>query len=782
MGDHHLHDQTTAELSAQVTESASGYAAGRHTAESGRIAEGDEAALAEDELKALEHRSFKSSKPGYTPVRTREHENHLYWERLVAAALRYAKAGIPVFPCQPIDHVVDGEVRKKAKEPLIKNGFKAASVDAAQIKSWWVQFRYPDALIGFRCGKMSGLFVVDIDVKGGIDGMAELKKLEAKFGPLPDTHTVRTPSGGTHYYFKMPDGVDLRNSAGKIAPGIDIRGDGGYVIAPPSMLADGRAYEWMTDTNPEDSPFAPEWLIKLATSDGSEKTTIKIASRGWAYRLLANKCQMVIDAEQGTRNETLNRVSFAVGTLVGQEQLARDAAFDALFEAARKSKLEEREAKATINSGLTSGAGQKADHPQFPDWTKLGLRRDSIDNCRALLSHLSIKLRYNEFANRAELIGFKAYNVLNDNAVDELWGMCHEFGFQPSQEHLRASLRTIALEGSFHPVRDHLDGLRWDGVKRLDGWLSTYLGAEDSRYIRHVGAKMLVAACRRVYHPGTKFDQMVILEGAQGTGKSTALRILALRDEWFTDNFALTDDSRKVLEQTEGKLIIEAAEMTGIRKADIEHVKALLSRTEDRARKAYGHFVTEVPRQFIFVGTTNGGSEAPYLVDPSGHRRSWPVKTGKIDLASLRRDVEQLWAEAVQRHKEGESIVLPPDLWDDARQEQDKRALEDPWVLALEDGLGDQESGMLGKVLAEDVWAFMGKADKARRGQWENQNLGRAMRKLGWERKKLAFYGKPKWQYARGADPFPQIILSKTPEGQPVFHYAKQVPDQGGEI
>jgi hypothetical protein len=266
-------------------------------------------------------------------------------------------------------------------------------------------------------------------------------------------------------------------------------------------------------------------------------------------------------------------------------------------------------------------------------------------------------------------------------------------------------------------------------VKRLDSWLSSYLGADDSRYIRHVGAKMLIAAVRRVYHTGAKFDQMVILEGAQGTGKSTALQTLAIDPDWFTDNFALTDDSRKVLEQTEGKLIIEAAEMTGIRKADIEHVKALLSRTHDRARKAYGHFVTEVPRQFIFIGTTNGGAESPYLVDPSGHRRSWPVKTGKIDLASLRRDVDQLWAEAVSREREKESIVLPPDLWDDARQEQEKRALEDPWVIALEDGLGD----MLGKVLAEDVWTFMGKADKARPMGEPEPGQGHAEARLGAE-------------------------------------------------
>jgi hypothetical protein len=729
----------------------------------------EEGTLSDAERLEEEKRQRKRSNLGYRPPLTREHG--WQWQKILrTAALSYIEAGFYVFPCRPVDFINQKGEEKKAKEPLVAGGFKAASNDPNQISRWWSEFAgtgLPNALIGLRTGLKGGIWVLDIDPKN--DGIGSLKMLEAKFGPLPKTYQVRTPSGGSHYYFLMPDGVDLRNSGSKIAPGIDVRAEGGYVIAPPSMMGDGRKYEAISDP---DYAWAPDWLIQLAISGGSEKSRAKIESRGWAHRRLAKECADVATAGEGTRNDTLNKAAFSVGILVGQEQLARNAAFDALLDAARKCGLEDAGAKATINSGLNAGKDQKSDQPQFPDWTKIGPRRDSIDNVRALLSHAPVQVRYNEFANRAEITGFKGYTALNDNAVDELWSMCHEFGFQTSQEHLRTSLRAISLEGSFHPVRDYFGALEWDGVKRIDEWLTTYLGAGDSEYVRHVGAKMLIAAARRIYRPGTKFDQMVVLEGAQGTGKSSALRILAVKDEWFTDNFSLTDDSRKVLEQTEGKFIIEAAEMTGIRKADIEHVKALLSRTEDRARKAYGHFVTEVPRQFIFVGTTNGGEESPYLVDPSGHRRSWPVKTGTIDLASLRRDVGQLWAEAVQRHQKGETIELPKRLWDAARQEQDKRALEDPWVLALEDGFGD----MQGKVLSEDVWAFMGETVVLRRGQWANHNLGKAMRKLGWERKKLSHRGKYQWHYARGADPYPEITVSVLHGQKPIVRYAKDAP------
>ncbi len=727
----------------------------------GEAATSGDALSIHDRLTLEEHYGKTNSSSWYQPALTRDH-NFPYTGFLRTNAVGLAKDGFFVFPCRPVDSP-DGAF--KAKAPATANGFKGATDNPDKVEIWWRQ--KPDALIGVRTGLMGGIWVLDIDTKGA-DGIAALKTLEAKFGPLPETHMVRTPSGGVHYYFKMPDGVELKCSASKVAPGIDVRAEGGYVIAPPSKLGDGRSYETVGNgILLWDAAWAPQWLIDLALHGGSEKAFAKIASRGWAYKLLAKRCEEVAKAEEGSRNETLNKCAFAVGILVGQNALDRQAAFDALMEAAKKCGLDNNEARTTIDSGLGSGAGEKSDAPQFPDWTRYGPQRDSLDNCRALLSHIGVKLRYNEFANRGEIEGFKSYTKFSDNAVDEFWGACHEFGFQPSQNHLRASLRTIALESSFNPVRDYFDGLTWDGVKRLDGWLTAYLGASDSDYIQHVGAKMLIAAVRRIYRPGVKFDQMVILEGAQGTGKSSALKILAIQDQWFSDSFTLKDDERKVLEQSEGKFIIEIAELAGMRKAEMEHFKSLLSRTEDRARKAYGYFRDDVPRQFIFVGTTNGGEETPYLLDPSGNRRAWPVKTGKIDLASLRRDVDQLYAEAVHRHKAGESIELPQRLWDAARLEQEKRALEDPWEMALDDGFGE----MRGKVLAEDVWAYLGKADASKRSQWDNNNLGRAMKKLGWERKKLRHDGKPRWHYIRGAEPFPHIEVLTDGRGKPTALY-----------
>jgi predicted P-loop ATPase len=172
-------------------------------------------------------------------------------------------------------------------------------------------------------------------------------------------------------------------------------------------------------------------------------------------------------------------------------------------------------------------------------------------------------------------------------------------------------------------VCDYLDSLEWDGSPRLDKWLVTYAGAEDSSYVRAVGPLTLIAAVRRVRWPGAKFDELPVLESpTQGTDKSTAIRILAVKDDWFTDYLPLNAEPKVVIERTCGKWIIEAGELSGMRRGDIDKLKGLLSRSADRGRLAYAKFPSEVPRQFIAIGTTNNRE---YLKDQT-NRRFWPVR------------------------------------------------------------------------------------------------------------------------------------------------------------
>lgn len=381
------------------------------------------------------------------------------------------------------------------------------------------------------------------------------------------------------------------------------------------------------------------------------------------------------------------------------------------------------------------------------------------NNIRVAMRRLGIDVSYDTFQDRLLIAGLDGYGpLLDDRAMVRLRLLIDElFRFLPAKEFFYDVVADAARHNQFHPVRDYLDGLNWDGEARIDRWLVTYGGAEDSPYVRAVGSLLLVAAVRRIRQPGVKFDEMPVLEGDQGTNKSSALVALAVNEEWFSDDLPLTADGKRVIEALAGRWIVEAAELKGMRKGEVEHLKAFLSRQIDRARMSYDRLVTEVPRQCVLVGTTNSSQ---YLRDGTGNRRFWPVRIKRFDLEDLRRDRDQLWAEAVMHEAQGASIRLDSDLWPAAATEQQQRAVEDPYMLALAEFLHGHD----GKIRASAIWDFLD-IPRAQRTQEHNARIGEAMRALGWERKKLRFGGtNPEWAYVRG-DTAAELETYRTAEG-----------------
>jgi len=349
-------------------------------------------------------------------------------------------------------------------------------------------------------------------------------------------------------------------------------------------------------------------------------------------------------------------------------------------------------------------------------------------NLIVALIKLGIEVRLDEFTDTARITGLDGYDTYNDAAVLALRALCHDvYKFNPAKEMTFETLDLIAQRNTYHPVEDYFASLKWDGVKRLDHWLTIYGGATDNAYTNTVGALMLVAAVRRVKYPGTKFDEMVVLESpVQGTNKSSTLEVLA-GTEWFADNLPFNLDSKQVIEILRGRLIVEAAELSGMRRAEVEHMKAFLSRTVDRVRMAYDRKVTNIPRQCIIVGTTN---DSKYLKDTGGNRRFWPVRVQRFDLVTLKRDRDQLWAEAILREGEGASIQMEPGLWEAAAEEQLERVINDPFT----DTLRHHLSGFAqGKITRNDVVTIIG-GSPANWTQDQNGRLGKAMETLGWRR------------------------------------------------
>lgn len=272
-------------------------------------------------------------------------------------AFSFASRGVPVFPCRP-----------EGKRPIPSNGYRSATTTERIIRIWWE--RHPDALVGMPTGERTGVWVLDVDVKSG--GLETLAALEAEHGRLPATRTVRTSSGGKHYYWQH---CGLRCSAGRLhRRGIDVRGDGGLVIVPGSALPDGRRYELIDDSPPTDSP---EWLLSLVRprpyvprpsapyEPGTADHYVNAAVRSELARLA--------ESREGNRGTQLNNSAYALGTLVGAGALSRSDAEAGLWSAAVTcgvaAKDGERATWSTIRRGLSDGSQKPRSIPK--DSTRL---------------------------------------------------------------------------------------------------------------------------------------------------------------------------------------------------------------------------------------------------------------------------------------------------------------------------------------------------------------------------------------------------------------------------
>jgi hypothetical protein len=395
--------------------------------------------------------------------------------------------------------------------------------------------------------------------------------------------------------------------------------------------------------------------------------------------------------------------------------------------------------------------------PPTPDFE---IVKDSIlanqRNVLTALAALDVVVRYDVFADRAIFArGDAKPEPLQDHHVSGLRleiDRDHRW-FLANKDLFYDTVVDLAHRNSFHPVRDYLDSLTWDGKPRLDRWLIDYAGAEDSDFVRAVSPLPLLAAVRRVRRPGAKFDEMLILEGPQGVGeKSSAIAALCPDPDWFSDDLPCGADAKVVIERTVGKWLIEAGELAGMSKTDVRKMKAFLSREKDEARLSYGRIKHSRERQFVLIGTTN---DDEYLRDWTGNRRYWPVRIAKFDLDRLRADRDQLWAEAAAREAAGESIRLAREWWGVAAGEQEGRRVHNPWEGRLSMQLGEdlESSALDGKILIEDVWDLVGMHDPKDRTQTDLDLLSKAMTRLGFKRRQLRLRGVgPVYWYVRPPD------------------------------
>jgi putative DNA primase/helicase len=337
---------------------------------------------------------------------------------------------------------------------------------------------------------------------------------------------------------------------------------------------------------------------------------------------------------------------------------------------------------------------------------------------------------------------------------------------------------SLALEfekQSFHPIKEYLSSLKWDQVKRVDSLLVEYFGADDNIYTHEAIRKMLVAAVARIFKPGCKFDLVLTLIGDQGTKKSSFIKKLG--KEWFSDTF-MTVHGKEALEQIQGAWLIEMAELSGLRKAEVESIKHFISKQEDAFRPAYARTSETFQRQCVFFGTTN---KKDFLTDPSGNRRFMPIDVNKNQVVKdvwqdLDAEIDQIWAEAVHLFKKGETLFLSDEAETIAKAEQrnhcevdDRKGLIEDYLyqplpenwptldiherrifLENPEGKGTNQKDY---VCMAEIWCECLNKDKENMSRYNTREINDIMKGLeDWEysksTKNFPLYGKQKY-YAR---------------------------------
>lgn len=622
------------------------------------------------------------------------------------AAIEYAtKYKWAVFP-----------VSEKTKKPLTPHGCKDAKKAVGPIKAWWR--KWPNASVGIATGSISGLIVIDLDIDEdkGIDGYQSLKAWERVHGELPETVQAITGRGGSHLYYAY-SGTDIKNRAG-ILEGVDVRGEGGYIIAPPSVHPNGTEYQW--EYPPEEYDVAPlDGIVKEFLVIGKESTAKK-------------QLELPDVIQPGQRNETLFQLACSL-----QAQGVPDDAILATVSATNQQKcyepLDDDEIQKIVESALSykkgelkkfnaNGLPEKRDPKLTYKVTKEGEVTDqpaqTIKNAEEAITfddELYGRIRWNEMAHAPYVYGnvpwkmwsgWREWNNFDDSNLKSY--IEANYGIK-APEKIMDALTNVSGRYPVNPVIDALETCRhlWDGQPHICNLLPDMLGAEKTEYTTAVMEVFMFGAIMRVLSPGCQFDYMMVLVGEQGCGKSSFLRYLAIRPEWFNDNFS-TFDTAKAIENMRGMWIVEVGELQAMRRAkDVEGIKAFITSRVDTYRPPYGRRTEQRPRMCVLAGTTNSQN---FLTDTTGNRRFLPVTCHADQRKFLIHDDEertkseiiQAWGEAYDAVKRGEyRLALPSRLEAQAIMAQEEYMEDDVRVGAIQAWLDAYQGD---RVCIPQIW------------------------------------------------------------------------------
>jgi hypothetical protein len=627
--------------------------------------------------------------------------------------------------------------KKSIIEQYLLAGYNLVELDGKipMVKKWTTTMQNVSSDTNYNVGVVltETDLVIDIDPRSFDANENVMEKLARLFeNSKIDTFKVKTGGGGWHIYLKKPSEVNTRYTVNGWK-GIEFATKGRQVVIPGSIHPDTKKEYKISDGsifNVAEAPLKLLELLALPVEDKLKETTDpkdfvyddsdENVARFEAYLLHA---PVAVEGEGGNNN-TYKIAS--MGKDFGLSALATLKAmwvewnlkclppwcYEELWElvcnAYKYTKTEQKYFTTKLLDGLDVSKTFMWSLNKFNEFKpKLINIVNILDGYDTNLTNL---FRFNLLSKQIEMqrvppwkdeLDLKNYAVRDSDIVELRHYLSSKHkNFEPPSALVFDAVQFIARRYAYHPVLNYLNSLTWDGVSRLDTWLKEYAGVEENAYTREIAKKTIVAAVKRIFEPGCKFDNILVLEGAQGVRKSTLCNILG--GKWFAD-LSLDLKSKDAVEMLQGKWIIEISEMEVTKKADAQSLKAFLSRCVDRIRLPYGRFSEDFPRQNIFIGTINP-TGAGYLKDATGNRRFWIVKTnGVIKTDELSKIRNQLFAEAVVEYRKGcETYLESKEALAIAEVETYKRQISDPFFNAIKQFI-ENDKKLENKVCVEDL-------------------------------------------------------------------------------
>jgi predicted P-loop ATPase len=619
------------------------------------------------------------------------------------------------------------------------------------------QFKGHGGNIGIYLGNQ--LVLIDADGPLGLEAVK-------KFGEMPETLEANSGSGsGAHWIYRLRPSQDpSRITDRKVVPGVDVKIRGQFVAAP-SIHSSGNRYSWSRLVDPVPLPSHLYDLLCTPAPVTAPPSKSGV-SAGSAKRMRA----WVAKSEPAIAGQGGHAKTFSVACKIAVEVPDPEDQWDILCEYNQRCEppWSEQELRHKLDDARKKGRSRPLEDrprlhsvptdteepPELPEdnhWIdQLDYAYDKDGNRHMIKSPGNVasillndprwkgKVRFDSFAQKISINDppwhdhckpARLSKHWTDSDITRLQSWLLRTYFVNFSSAIVAEGAVMAAEAASHSsAEDWLAGLAWDGISRLDTWLSRYLGVTETPYSRLVGRWWLMSAAARVLQPGCKADHMLILYGDQGVGKSSAASILA-GPERFSDTSIIIGSKDTYLSMA-GKVIVEMSELEGLNKSEENAIKGFVASRIDRYRPPYARTTIDVPRQCVFIGTTNNYN---MLRDDSGDRRFWPVVCGRIDRESLTRDREQLWAEAAVLYRQGHAwypVTTEEHQCCEAVQQHHK--VRNAWEEVIDSW--STKSG-ISRATAADIFH---QALAMAPGSWklaEQRALAGCLRRLGWVEK-----------------------------------------------